>query len=166
MEYLMNPDHIRSIDLSTAIITVSSTRTRETDTSGQTITDLCTAEGIPVTHYAIVPDDITAIRRELFHAIPNASCIIFHGGTGLTPDDCTIEAVEPLLDKIIDGFGELFRWKSYEEIGTAAILSRALAGTVQGRVVFCIPGSRGAVTLAVKTLIIPELRHLLSHSLH
>ena len=85
---------------------------------------------------------------------------ILNGGTGLTSDDCTIEAVEPLYEKKIDGFGELFRMKSYEEIGPAAMLSRASAGIIRKHVVFCIPGSNAAVKLAMSSLIIPEIRHI------
>lgn len=161
----MKPDHLRSVEITAAVITVSSTRTKETDASGKTIIDLLTQAAIPVTHYAIVPDRVNAIRQELVNAIPKAGVVIIHGGTGLTHDDCTIEAVVPLFDKIIDGFGELFRLRSYEQIGTSAMLSRAVAGTTEGHAVFCIPGSQGAVKLAVETLIIPEVPHILSHAL-
>ena len=92
----------------------------------------------------------------------NSNCIIVNGGTGLTHDDCTIEAVLPLLDKKIDGFGELFRMISYKEIGSSSMLSRAIAGICDGKVIFCIPGSTAAVTLATKDLIIPEVVHILS----
>jgi molybdenum cofactor biosynthesis protein B len=93
-----------------------------------------------------------------------ANCIVINGGTGLTPDDCTIEAITPLLEKKIDGFGEFFRMKSLQEIGTSAMLSRAIAGISHGRVIFCIPGSTPAVTLATKELIVPEIVHILSHA--
>ena len=112
----------------------------------------------------MVPDQIEAIRFELYQALKTCNCVIIDGGTGLTHDDCTIEAVTPLLEKKIDGFGELFRMKSYEEIGTSTMLSRAIAGTIHGRAVFCIPGSTPAVTLATKTLIVPEIPHILSHA--
>jgi molybdenum cofactor biosynthesis protein B len=160
----MQTDHIRSIEISAAVITISSTRTRETDLSGKTIIDLLSQASIPVTHYAIVPDRVEEIQNEVKKALPLAGCLILDGGTGLTHDDCTIEAVTPLLDKVIDGFGELFRWKSFSEIGTSAMLSRTIAGTIDGHAIFCIPGSRAAVTLAVETLIIPEIRHILSHA--
>ena len=94
----------------------------------------------------------------------SANCIVFNGGTGLTDDDCTIEAVLPLLEKRIDGFGELFRMKSLQEIGTASMLSRAVAGVIRGKAIFCIPGSTPAVTLATKELILPEIAHILSHA--
>ncbi|MDO9326752.1 MAG: MogA/MoaB family molybdenum cofactor biosynthesis protein, partial [Methanoregula sp.] len=124
----MNQNHIGSIQISAAIITVSSTRKEENDTSGATISTLLKEMGIPVHHYAIVSDRIEAIRNELFIAMKTANCIIINGGTGLTHDDCTIEAISPLLEKKIDGFGEFFRMKSLQEIGTASMLSRAIAG--------------------------------------
>ncbi|MCK9297898.1 molybdenum cofactor biosynthesis protein MoaB [Methanoculleus sp. YWC-01] len=160
----MESNHLKPLTVNGAVITVSSTRTPETDTSGKALIDLLSAAEIEVTHYAIVPDDLARIRSEVRAALSCANCVIVTGGTGLTSDDVTIEAVAPLLEKIIDGFGELFRLKSYEEIGTAAILSRAIAGVVDGRAVFCIPGSTKAVTLAAKEIIIPEIRHILTHA--
>jgi len=160
----MNKNHVRTLEISAAIITVSSTRTRNNDSSGTTITTLFKDQGIPIQHYAIVPDHIDAIRNELYTAMKMANCIVFNGGTGLTHDDCTIEAISPLLEKKIDGFGELFRMKSLQEIGTASMLSRAVAGVIRGKAIFCIPGSTPAVTLATKELILPEIAHILSHA--
>jgi molybdenum cofactor biosynthesis protein B len=160
----MKQEHVHPIPITGAVITVSTTRTQETDSSGKTIQAILTESKIPVRHYAVVPDQIEAIRLELYLALKTCNCIIVDGGTGLTHDDCTIEAVAPLLEKKIDGFGELFRMKSYEEIGTSTMLSRAIAGTIKGGVVFCIPGSTSAVTLATKTLIVPEISHILSHA--
>ena len=160
----MDSSHLKPLTVTGAVITVSSTRKPETDASGKTLIDLLAAAEIEVTHYAIVPDDRERIRSEVRAALSRATCVIVTGGTGLTPDDVTIEAVAPLLEKTIDGFGELFRLKSYEEIGTSAILSRAIAGVVVGRAVFCIPGSAKAVTLAAKEIIIPEIRHILTHA--
>ena len=160
----MNQNHIRIIQISAAIITVSSTRKQENDFSGATISTLLTAAGILVSHNAIVPDRIESIRNELYIAMKTANCIIINGGTGLTHDDCTIEAISPLLEKKIDGFGEFFRMKSLQEIGTGSMLSRAIAGIIDGKVIFCIPGSTPAVTLATKELILPELTHILSHA--
>lgn len=159
----MNQKHITSLPIIASIITVSSTRTKENDTSGNAIRDILKAAGIQVQHYAIIPDNVESIRAEIYFAIKNSNCVILNGGTGLTHDDCTIEAVVPLLDKKIDGFGELFRMKSYHEIGTSSMLSRALAGTCHGKAIFCIPGSTPAVTLATKELIVPEIAHILSH---
>ncbi|KUG20023.1 MAG: molybdenum cofactor biosynthesis protein MoaB [Methanomicrobiaceae archaeon] len=160
----MESNHIKPVHVTAGVITVSTTRTPETDTGGRTIRDLLIGANIDVVHYAIVPDDIGRIRSELYTALRKASCIVITGGTGLTRDDCTIEAVAPLLEKRMDGFGEVFRLKSFEEIGTAAILSRAVAGTVGGGAVFCIPGSVKAVTLATREIIIPEIAHILTHA--
>jgi molybdenum cofactor biosynthesis protein B len=160
----MKREHIKPIPTVAGIITVSTTRNKETDTSGKAIQEIFAGAGIPVMHYAVVPDQIEDIRLELFQALKTCNCILLDGGTGLTNDDVTIEAVSPLMEKKIDGFGELFRMKSYEEIGTSAMLSRAIAGTIRGKAVFCIPGSPAAVTLATKTLIVPEISHILSHA--
>ena len=160
----MKSEHVRPFPLSAAVITVSSTRTPDTDTSGSTIKKLLSEDEIPVAYYSIVPDKIDAIRDALFAAEKSANCIIINGGTGLTHDDCTIEAVSPLLDKKMDGFGELFRMKSIDQIGTSSFLSRAVAGIINGKAVFCIPGSTPAVTLATAELILPEIRHIISHA--
>ncbi len=160
----MKKEHVNDITIHAAVITVSTTRTPDTDTSGKAIREILAAAHIPTHHYAIVTDRIDAIRAEVSLALKDANCIILNGGTGLTHDDCTIEAVAPLLEKKIDGFGELFRMKSYEEIGTSTMLSRALAGVIEGKAIFCIPGSTPAVTLATKELIVPEIMHILSHA--
>lgn len=160
----MKPEHIQPVTVSAAIVTVSTTRSKDTDISGKTIRAILENAGITVNHYAVVKDRIDAIRVELIRSLESCNCIILNGGTGLTHDDCTIEAVLPLLEKKIDGFGELFRMKSYEEIKTSAMLSRAIAGIIQGKVIFCIPGSTPAVTLATKELIVPEIVHILSHA--
>ncbi|OPX75358.1 MAG: Molybdopterin adenylyltransferase [Methanoregulaceae archaeon PtaU1.Bin059] len=160
----MQVHHERPVHISAAVITVSSTRTTENDSSGKEIMHLLEMAGISVGIYTIVRDDIEEIRREVLTSFRSCNCVIVNGGTGLTPDDCTIEAVSPLMEKKIDGFGELFRAKSMEEIGTPAMLSRAVAGVCHGKAVFCIPGSTAAVTLATRDLIIPELRHIISHA--
>ncbi len=160
----MNKEHTTPLSIHAAVITVSSTRTKINDTSGKTICDILNAAGIHVEHYSIVYDRIETIRSEVYHALKNSNCIIVNGGTGLTHDDCTIEAVLPLLEKKIDGFGELFRMKSYQEIGTSSMLSRALAGICHGKAIFCIPGSTSAVILATNELIVPEIAHILSHA--
>jgi len=160
----MSHAHVRPLDISAAIITVSTTRTRENDTSGKAIGQILRDNNIPVTYYTIVPDQIANIRDAWFQAMRQANCIILNGGTGLTHDDCTIEAISPLLEKQIDGFGEFFRMKSIQQIGMGAMLSRAVAGTCKGKAVFCIPGSTPAVTLATTELIIPEIAHILSHA--
>ncbi|NMB78527.1 MAG: MogA/MoaB family molybdenum cofactor biosynthesis protein [Methanomicrobiales archaeon] len=160
----MDSNHIRSVAITGAVITVSTTRTKETDTSGQAIIGLLKEKSIPIEHYAIVTDQIGSIRDELYQALKKANCIIINGGTGLTHDDCTIEAISPLLDKKIEGFGEFFRMKSIGQIGTASMLSRAVGGIIGGRAIFCIPGSTPAVTLATTELILPEITHIISHA--
>lgn len=162
--FQMNPEHVKPRTIRGAVITVSSSRTKETDKSGETLIRLLEQAKIPISHYVIVPDTIPAIRNEAIKAGAAAECIILSGGTGLTHDDCTIEAITPLLDKKIDGFGELFRLLSYQQIGSAAMLSRALAGIWGGKAIFCIPGSTGAVELATSKLILPEIAHILTHA--
>lgn len=156
--------HVQLVTITGAVITVSTTRDEKNDTSGKTIIRLLEENAIPLEYYTIVPDRIDNIRDELFSALKRANCIIINGGTGLTRDDCTIEAVAPLLDKRIEGFGEFFRIKSIGQIGTASMLSRAIAGLIEGKAVFCIPGSTPAVTLATTELILPEIAHILSHA--
>jgi molybdopterin adenylyltransferase len=160
----MKPSHIKPISIQAGIITVSSSRTKENDTSGKTIDMILKSAGISVEYYSIVADRTDAIRAEIYKALKTCNCIIVNGGTGLTHDDVTIEAVFPLLEKKIDGFGELFRMISYNEIGASSMLSRAVAGISHGKVIFCIPGSTAAVTLATKNLIVPEIAHILSHA--
>ncbi len=160
----MDPSHIQKIAIKAAVITVSTSRDESMDKSGAKIKSLFDDAGIPVTHYLVIPDDIETIRDELRNALEVTNCIIFSGGTGLTHDDCTIEAILPLLDKVMDGFGELFRYLSYKEIGTRSLLSRAVGGIIDGKAVFCIPGSVGAATLATEEIIIPEIGHILTHA--
>jgi molybdenum cofactor biosynthesis protein B len=162
--YIMDPTHVQPLSIAAGVITVSTSRNEAADTSGALIKELFAGNKIAVEYYAIVPDRIDAIRRAVIIALESCNCVVLNGGTGLTHDDCTIEAVSPLLDKKIDGFGELFRMKSYDEIGTAAILSRAIAGISGGKAIFCIPGSNKAVRLAVASLILPEIGHILTHA--
>src|SRR5437764_1094589 len=144
------------------VITVSDTRTEETDTGGRTVAELLTHAGHRIVGRTIVKDDAELLRdcigRQL--ANPAVQAIITTGGTGVTSRDCTYEAVSAMLWKRIDGFGELFRMLSYEQIGAAAMMSRAVAGTIAGRVVVSLPGSEAAVRLAVEKLLVPELGHL------
>jgi len=143
-----------------AVITVSDTRTVDTDTSGRRIQELLRAPGHRIEHYAILRDEPDQITRALA-ALPAAvEVVIINGGTGLARRDTTYEAVQRLLDKEISGFGELFRLLSYEQIGAAAMLSRATAGVVGRRVVFSLPGSTAAVELAMTKLILPQLGHV------
>ena len=144
------------------VLTVSDTRTEQTDKSGKAIRAMLQEAGHTVAGHSIVADDppaVTAtIRAQL--AQPSTRAIITTGGTGITTRDGTFEAVDQLFDKRLDGFGELFRMLSFEDIGPAAMLSRATAGTVGRAVVFILPGSEAAVRLAMSRLIIPELGHI------
>jgi molybdenum cofactor biosynthesis protein B len=149
-------------EVPTAVITVSDTRTLDTDTGGARVAELLGAAGHPVVVREIVKDEPAAISALLGALLvrDDVRAVILTGGTGVAPRDVTPDTVEPLLDRVVPGFGELFRALSYEEIGTAALLSRALAGLASGCVVFVLPGSRGAVELAMQKLILPELGHL------
>jgi len=149
-------------EIPSAILTVSDTRTEETDTGGALVAELLTAAGHPVAWRRIVRDEVDAIRGA-FHealAVDGVRALIVTGGTGVAPRDVTPEAIETLLDRALPGFGELFRALSYAEIGSAALLSRAFAGLCEGRAVFAMPGSRGAIRTAMEKLILPELGHL------
>jgi molybdenum cofactor biosynthesis protein B len=148
------------------IVTVSYTRTASTDRSGDAIAGLLTGAGHTVAGRALVKDEPElvrgAIERQLAH--PEVQVIITTGGTGITSRDTTYEAVMALLQKRLDGFGELFRMLSYEQIGAAAMMSRACAGLVAGRIVIALPGSEAAVRLAMEKLVIPELGHLVQQA--
>jgi molybdenum cofactor biosynthesis protein B len=160
----MSREHREDISVKATVITVSTTRTEKTDLSGKIIQETFEKAGIPVISIKIVKDDITEIRSAVMEALDSANCIVVNGGTGLTHDDCTIEAVSPLFIKTMDGFGELFRQKSYAQVGNSVILSRAAAGINNGRVIFCIPGSPKAVKLAAEEIIVPEIVHILTHA--
>jgi len=142
-----------------AVITVSDTRTADTDRSGQRIQQLLRDQGHRIEHYAILRDEPELITEAVRSAPAPAEVIIINGGTGLARRDTTFEAVRRLIEKEIPGFGELFRMLSYQEIGAAAMLSRATAGVVGNRVVFSVPGSTAAVELAMTSLILPQLGH-------
>jgi len=148
------------------IVTISDTRIEETDTSGRAIADLLTAAGHTVAARSIVKDDADLVRGtiERHLATADVQAIITTGGTGITSRDSTYEAVSGLLQKRLDGFGELFRMLSFEQIGPAAIMSRACAGLVAGRIVISLPGSEAAVRLAMERLVIPELGHLVQQA--
>ncbi|MGN4631067.1 MogA/MoaB family molybdenum cofactor biosynthesis protein [Bacillus cereus group sp. MYBK29-1] len=145
------------------IVTISDTRTEETDKSGQLLHTLLNEAGHTVTSYEIVKDDKESIQQAVlagYHK-EDVDVVLTNGGTGITKRDVTIEAVSALLDKEIVGFGELFRMISYlEDIGSSAMLSRAIGGTIGRKVVFSMPGSSGAVRLAMNKLILPELGHI------
>jgi molybdopterin adenylyltransferase len=163
MGFTPHPDSAL-VPLNCAVITVSDTRTPETDRSGQLIQQLLVESAHQVTAYMITHDEPTQIEPQL-HRLGNRSdvdVIILNGGTGIAPRDTTYDVVERLLEKSLPGFGEIFRWLSYTEIGSRAIASRAIAGVFQDTVVFSLPGSSNAVLLAMEKLILPEIRHLVS----
>ena len=145
------------------IITVSDTRNKDTDKSGKLMVELLTQSGHVIADYVIVKDESSSIRNEVLKGAedPKIDVILTNGGTGIALRDVTIETVKELFSKEISGFGELFRLLSYQEdIGSAAILSRAIAGVVNSKAVFSTPGSTGAVRLAMNKLILPEIGHV------
>jgi molybdenum cofactor biosynthesis protein B len=151
------------------ILTVSDTRTAETDTSGDAIADLLRLAGHVVTGRAIVKDDPTLVQDQIRQQLAGdpkttAEVIMTTGGTGITSRDSTFEAIDALLEKRLDGFGELFRMLSFEQIGPAAMMSRACAGLARGRIVVSLPGSEAAVRLAMEKLLLPELGHLVQQA--
>nr|VFK20735.1 MAG: molybdenum cofactor biosynthesis protein B [Candidatus Kentron sp. LFY] len=147
------------VPLSIAVLTVSDSRTEETDGSGRILVDRLTNRGHRLAEKHIVPDDIYRIRAMVSRWIadPEVQVIITTGGTGLTSRDGTPEAITPLLDKEIEGFGEMFRAVSFDEIGTATLQSRALAGLANGTYIFCLPGSSGACKTGWDRLIEAQL---------
>lgn len=147
------------VPVSVAVLTVSDTRTLETDTSGRTAVQRLEDAGHTVATHRIVTDDVDAIREQLrgFIADPDIDVVITTGGTGVTPRDVTPEALAPLVTKPIPGFGELFRWLSFEEIGTSTIQSRADAGLCDSTFVFVLPGSTGAVRTAMDKILLQQL---------
>jgi molybdenum cofactor biosynthesis protein B len=142
------------------VLTISDTRTAETDSSGDAIAWELTAAGHEVIGRRIVRDDPGAVSEIVKSESPNADLIVTTGGTGITARDSTYEAIAALLDKRLDGFGELFRMLSYEQIGAAAMLSRACAGSIGTTAIFALPGSGHAVKLAMEKLILPEIGHV------
>lgn len=145
--------------LNIAVLTVSDTRTFDTDTSGQTLTDLLQTAGHVLIDRDLVKDDIYQIRAKLSHWIadPKVQVVLMTGGTGFTPRDNTPQAVLPLLDKHVEGFGELFRQVSLAEIGMSSLQSRALAGMSNGVLVCCVPGSPGACRTAWDKILLGQL---------
>ncbi len=146
------------------VVTVSDTRTEENDKSGRLMIDMLEKNGHVVQVYEIVKDEYALISSAIQEGIQSdeIEVVLLNGGTGIAKRDVTIEVVKPFLEKEMVGFGELFRFLSYtEDIGPAAILSRAIAGVAHNKVIFSVPGSTGAVRLAMDKLIVPELGHLI-----
>lgn len=144
------------------VLTISDTRTEESDTGGRLICSLLREAGHHIVEKQIVNDDPERVRDAVRRQLDNADVqvIITTGGTGISSRDSTVEAIDALLDKRLEGFGELFRMLSYHDVGAAAMMSRATAGVASGRVLFALPGSEAAVRLAMTKLIVPELGHL------
>ena len=148
------------------VISVSTTRTEDSDESGVWIKKLAIKEGHDIVFYRVVPDDVYRITETIGKAIHerNAQALLLTGGTGISSKDVTIEAVRPLFEKELTAFGPVFGQLSFEEIDSAALLSRATAGVIGSTVVFCMPGSLKACKLACRSLIFPELGHLVKHA--
>ena len=148
--------------LNVALLTVSDTRTPETDTSGRRMRELFEAAGHVVADQTILPDEPSLVHDYVVRQLArhDVDAVVASGGTGIAPRDTTYEALVGLIDKRIDGFGELFRMLSFRDVGSAAMLSRATAGVARGRILACLPGSTGAVELALRELLIPELPHM------
>ena len=142
------------------MLTISDSRTSENDVSGDTIVGLLASAGHVIMGRALVKDDPQAVRHAVSANAPGADVVITTGGTGVTSRDSTYEAINALLEKQLDGFGELFRMLSYQEIGSAAMLTRACAGSIGRTAVFALPGSQHAVTLGMTRLILPEIGHV------
>jgi molybdenum cofactor biosynthesis protein B len=146
-----------------AVITLSMSRSIDTDKSGDVIQNLLETNGHHVIVRKLIPDSRTVLRATLRALMreKNVQAIITTGGTGLAPLDITIETVEGMLDKVLPGFNSLFMLLSYPQVKSASMLSRALAGTIKGKIIFCLPGSPRACKLAMESLIVPELGHIL-----
>ena len=149
-------------EVPTAVITVSDTRTLSTDSGGALVSSLLRVGGHRTTRRQVVPDSSANVREAVLGAFEEepTRAVIATGGTGIAPRDVTPETIRPLFDREIPGFGEIFRMLSYSEIGSASMLSRAIAGIRRGRVIIALPGSTGAIRLAMERLILPELAHL------
>ncbi len=145
-----------------AVLIISDSRTERDDESGGLVKRRLGESGHRVMAYAILKNDAGAIKKKIEELLgqDELQVIIVSGGTGVSHRDVTIDTVEPMLEKKLDGFGELFRLLTYQEIGTGSIMSRATAGVVKGKVILCLPGSVGAVTLAMDRIILPEIGHL------
>jgi len=146
------------------VLTVSTSRTLDDDDSGDAIVQAIEDNSHRVRERNLVSDDREAIRAAVLALAERAEAVVVTGGTGLAPDDVTVDAVSPLCDRAIPGFGELFRTLSYEDIGPNALLSRAHAGVVDTVPVFCLPGSTQAATFGTEELVVPTITHVLAHT--
>ena len=153
--------HART-DLKVGVITASDTRTLDNDESGRLVRTLFEGAGHKVTYYEIIPDDREKLCAAIVENLANLDAIVINGGTGISARDNSTEVVKSLIDKELDGFGEIFRMLSFQQIGSAAIMSRAIAGICNGKLVVALPGSPDACKLAMDQLIIPEIGHIVS----
>ena len=151
--------------VSCAVITVSDSRTPENDDSGKSIIKLLEKNNHKIINYSIIKDNKKSINEKINQLILNEkiNAIITNGGTGIAKKDVTIEAIKPLFEKELAGFSSLFAKLSYDTIGSAAVLSRAAAGIVNKKIIFCLPGSPEAVELAMNKLLLPEIGHIVKH---
>jgi molybdenum cofactor biosynthesis protein B len=145
-----------------AVLVTSDSRTEETDESGKLIKQRLQDKGHKVVYYTILKNDAAILKNKIVELIQQeeVQVIITSGGTGLSHKDVTVDTVQAMLEKQLDGFGELFRQLTYQELGTASIMSRATAGVIRGKIIICFPGSLGAATLAMDKIILPEIGHL------
>ncbi|AEA48009.1 MogA/MoaB family molybdenum cofactor biosynthesis protein [Archaeoglobus veneficus] len=167
-------NHVADIDIAVSIVTISTSKWQKygnigidelkktDDESGKILVEML-GEKFLISKYRLVPDDMEAIRKAVLECLEVSDAVITTGGTGITPKDVTIEAVDPLIKKKLDGFGEIFRMLSYQQVRSAAILSRAMAGVRDGKAIFCLPGSPKAVKLGAE-LILDSLKHVISHA--
>ncbi len=148
--------------VSCAVLIISDTRTEQDDESGKLIREKLSQNGHRVMSYSILKNEADSIKKKIYELLreEELQVIITSGGTGVSHRDITVETISLILEKKLDGFGELFRFLSYQEIGTASIMSRAIAGVIGGKVILCLPGSLGAANLAMDKLILPEIGHM------
>ena len=149
-------------NVNVAIVVVSDSRTQDTDESGKVASDLLEKKGHTVVEHRLIGNDTDAIVNTL-SGLTNRTdidVILTIGGTGISRRDITVDVLSPLMEKKLEGFGEMFRTMSFEQIGTGALMSRSTAGVINGKVVLCLPGSTAAIRLAVKKIVIPEIGHM------
>jgi molybdenum cofactor biosynthesis protein B len=144
------------------VLVTSDSRTEETDESGKLIKQRLLDKGHRVVYYTILKNDAQLLKNKILELVKQdeVQVVITSGGTGLSHKDVTVDTIHPMLEKQLDGFGELFRYLTYQELGTASIMSRATAGVINGKVIICFPGSLGAATLAMDKIILSEIGHL------
>ena len=162
MSIPIHQQHTKRIQARATVITCSDTRTRATDSSGQLIRTMLDEQQHQCMAYHLIPDDPSEIQRIIRTSIPTSDVILMTGGTGISKRDNSFEVVSGMIERTLPGFGELFRYLSYKEIGAAAMLSRAHAGVIGDAILFSMPGSRAAVQLAMTELILPQIGHLVS----